>query len=236
MIAQRAVRRFGTPAHLASLPGAPKRPPRRYSQTELRERRRTGLTVGHYAGDWSLAREIADVVRPLAERVAAAPSSARFRLPVAWLAEATHELVGVIVGWIAEADAHAKTAHLANEPGKRKYAMTTLIDLAPRPALPEISRESLDAGSWAAVLTALADDIDGPLSALLGRAYPPNANELRGQTSRSERLARLLAQTLDRAALELERRLDTAQDHPEPTTSTTPTDPRAVLAEMGVTP
>lgn len=235
MIAQRAVRRFGTPAHLASLPGAPKRPPRRYSQTELRERRRTGLTVGHYAGDWSLAREFAEVVGPLAERVAAAPRSARFWRAVNVLVEATHECASTAVGWIAEADAHAKTEHLKGEPGKRKYAMTTLIDLAPRPALPEISRESLDTASWAAVLTALAEAVDGPLSALLGRAYPPNANELRGQTSRSERLARLLGQTLDRAALELERRLDTAQDHPEPTAST-PTDPRAVLAEMGVTP
>lgn len=73
------------------------------------------------------------MVGPLAERVAAAPRPPRFRFPVAWLGEATHELVGVIVGWVAERDARAKTAHLADEPGKRAYAVTTLVDLAPRP-------------------------------------------------------------------------------------------------------
>jgi hypothetical protein len=59
------------------------------------------------------------------------------------LADAAHELVSTVVGWLAgwlaETDALAKTKHLAGEPGKRTYAMTTLIDLAQRPALPEIT-------------------------------------------------------------------------------------------------
>lgn len=218
MSARSAVRRFGTPAHLASQPNAPKRPPRPFTQSELRQRRRAGLTVGHYSGDWSLAREIAEVVGPLAERVAAAPRPARFKLPAMWLAEATHELVGTIIRWLAEADARRKTEHLKAEPGKRRYAMTTLMDLAQRPPLPEITDKALTNARWAGQLIALADGTDAArqqpvsdsLADLLAHAYPPGAPALRGQASRSERLARLLGQTLDRAALELERRLDSA--------------------------
>ncbi|MDV3291912.1 hypothetical protein [Mycobacterium avium] len=232
-----AVRRYGTPAYRASVPGAlqPKRPPRRYSQAELRERRRAGMIVGHYSGDWSLAREIAEVVSPLARRIAAADRPARFahsQASVPWLAEATHEAVGVIVGWLAEADARVKTAHLAAEPGKRKYAMTTLIDLAQRPALPEVTDAALADSSWAAALTALADGIDGAFSGLLAQAYPPGAPGLRGRESRSEQLARLLGRTIDRAALELERRLD--RDEQADHRQTAQTDPRAELAALGI--
>lgn len=237
----RGVRRFGTPAYIASQPGQLAEPqsPRQYGQAELRARRRAGLTVGTYGGDWSLAREIAEVVGPLAERVAAAPRPTRFsRSPVSvtWLAEAVHEAVGVLVGWVAEADARRKTAHLADEPGKRRYAMTTLVDLAQRPALPEITDAALEDGSWAAALVALADGIDAPFAAMLARAYPPGAPGLRGQPSRSEQLARLLGRTLDCAALELERRLDRdAQARHVQTQTETETDrARAELAALGV--
>ncbi|MGV0648759.1 hypothetical protein ABVK35_10245 [Mycobacterium kansasii] len=238
----RGPRRYGTPAHLASQPGQPTgpRPPRQYSQGELRQRRRAGLTIGHYGGGWSLAREIAEVTAPLAERIAAAHRPARFsRSPVSvvWLAEAVHEAVGVVVGWVAEADARRRTAHLADEPGKRRYAMTTLVDLAQRPALPEITDAGLETGSWASQLVALTDGIDAPFAALLARAFPPGAPGLRGQPSRSEQLARLLGRTLDRAALELERRLDrdAYADHAQTTPTQTETDrARAELAALGV--
>lgn len=235
----RAVRRFGTPAHLASQPDAPQRPPRRYSQAELRQRRRAGMTVGHYGGDWSLAREIADVVSPLAQRVAAARRPTRFRhsatsASVPILAEATHELVGTIVGWLAEADARAKTAHLADDPGKRRYAMTTLIDLAKRPALPETTDEALADGSWAAALTAMADDIDTAFSELLARSYPPGAPALRGQLSRSQQLDRLLSRTIDRAAMALQRRLDRDDDQADRRQTSQTPDPRAELAALGI--
>lgn len=55
------MKRFGTPAHIASQPNAPQLPPRRYSQAEIRERRRAGLSTS-YTGQFSLAREIAEVV------------------------------------------------------------------------------------------------------------------------------------------------------------------------------
>lgn len=225
-----------TPAALAAQRAAmTPQPPRRYSQAELRQRRRTGLTVGHYDGTWSLAREIADAVEPLAQRIAADDRPSRFMRSTAcapWLAEVVHEAVGVIVGWLAEADARAKTAHLANEPGKRKYAMTTLIDLAPRPALPDITEKDMASGAWAAAVVAMADGIDAEFSNLLAHSHPPNAASLRGQASRSELLARLLARTIDHAATALERRLDRDDyaDHRPTETDRA----RAELAAMGI--
>lgn len=228
----RAVRRFGTPAYLASLPGQPQRPPR-YSQAELRERRRRGLKTGHYGGDWSLAREIAEVVNPLADRVAAANRPARFahsQANVPWLVEAVHEAVGVVVGWVAEAEARAKTRHLKDEPGKRKFAITAYCDLAPRPALPEVTDKALASGSWAAALVAMTEGVDAAFSELLSRSYAPNADGLRGQVSRSERLDRLLRDTIDRAALELERRLD--RDHLSNRRQNDPTEAECARAEL----
>ncbi|MDY6869627.1 MAG: hypothetical protein SV966_03390 [Actinomycetota bacterium] len=123
-----------------------------------------------------------------------------------------------------------KTAHLANEPGKRQYAVTKLCDPAPRPALPEITDAMILDGTWAEPLVAMAETVDAGLAALLARAHPPNANALRGQISRSERL---LYETLDRPALALVRRLD--RDEAQPLTApTTTTDPRAELAALGI--
>lgn len=229
------IARRGTHAALAA---RRPQPPRRYSQAELRERRRTGLTVGQYGGDWSLAREIAEQCTPLAQRIAADARPSRFMrstATVTWLAEEVHELVGVVVGWAAEADARRRTEHLANEPGKRKYAITTLVDLAPRPALPNITDDMLASGEWATTLVAMADGIDAAFSDLLGRAYPPNAAALRGQPSRSELLARLLSRTIDHAAMALTRRLD-RDEHTDNSQNRQSADDRAraELAAMGI--
>lgn len=210
----------------------PTPPPRRYSQAQLRERRRSGLLVAKYGAKWSLHREIVDVTYPLAQRIAALPEPARLTRPVRSLAETTHELVSTVVGWVAEADAQARTRHLADEPGKRKYAVTTLVDLAQRPALPDITDATLDTGSWVAVVAAMVDDIDAPFSALLGKSHPSNAAELRGQLSRTDRLIHLLRETLDHPVAVLDKRITSVEAEP-PRAATT--DPRAVLAEMGVT-
>lgn len=236
----RTVRRFGTPAYRASLPGQPQRPSQ-YSQAELRERRRRGLTIGHYGGDWSLAAEIAAVVGPLADRVAAADRPARFRHcategSVPTVVEAVHEAVGVIVGWLAEAEARRRTKHLANEPGKRRNAITAFCDLATRPALPEVTDEALASGAWAGELVSMAEGHDAAFSELLSRAYPPEAEGLRGQVSRSERLDRLLRDTIDRAALALTRRLDRDETgYRRPTAQTKADQARAELAALGIT-
>lgn len=239
MNTRRAIRRFGTPAHCASLPDAPRQTPRRYSQDELRARRRAGFVAGHYGGDFSLAAEVAAVVTPLADRIAAAEHPGRFRVSsasVPWLVDEVHELVGVVVGWVAEADARRKTAHLADEPGKRRYAIQTLIDLAKRPALPEVIDDMLADGSWSAALIAMADGIDAAFSDLLRHSYAPGAMELRGQVSRSERLDALLRRTIDRAAVALDRRLDRDEHHRRPAPDDRAPDDRAraALAAMGV--
>lgn len=223
----------------AALAAQRPQPRRRYSQADLRQRRRDGLSAGHYARTWSLAREIADVLDPLAQRIAEADRPGRFMrtaVSVPWLAEEVHELVHEVVGWVAERDARAKTAHLASEPGKRRAAITKLVDLAPRPALPEITDKMLAYGSWAAALTAMAETVDAAFSELLASSYAPDAAELRGQPSRSDLLARLLARTLDRAAMALERRLDRdGQTNHDGAPAVTESDrARAELAALGI--
>ena len=200
-------------------------------QAEIRRRRRAHMpTVND--GDWSLRREIAEVARPLAARAAARPNPLQLRRQVLAYADAAHELAGTVTGWLAERDAHAKTAHLADDEGKRRYAMTTLVDLAPRPALPEITDAMITDGSWAVALIEMVEPIDAALSDLLAQAFPPGAPALRGQPSRSDRLDGLLRETVDRAALSLERALAAAET--QTAAPTAEPDPRAELAALGI--
>lgn len=205
--------------------------PRRESQAELRRRRRAHLPTVN-TGKFSAICEIADVAGPLADRITLLASPLRLRRQVLNLADAVHEFAGTATRWDAERDARTKTEHLADDPAARRWAMTTLCDLAPRPALPEITEAMIADGSWAAALTELVEPIDAPLSDLLARAFPPGAPPLRGQPSRSDRLDRLLRETVDRAALALERALDAAEKQtPAPTAKP---DPRTELEAMGV--
>ncbi|MFT9527257.1 hypothetical protein ACM0AU_22415 [Mycobacteroides abscessus subsp. abscessus] len=201
-------------------------------QAEVRRRRRAHLPVVH-DGDWSLRREVAEVAGPLAARVVAQPAPLQLRRQVLGFADAVHEAAGSATGWLAEHDARAKTAHLADDEGKRRYAMTTLIDLAPRPALPEITDEMIADGSWVGALTEMVEPIDAALADLLARAFPPGAPALRGQASRSDRLEGLLRETVDRAGLSLERALVAAAERPASATRTA-VDPRAELAALGI--
>lgn len=200
-------------------------------QAEVRRRRRAHMPVEH-DGSWSLRRETAEVAVPMASRIAARPKPLQFRRQVLAYADAAHEAVGTVTGWLAEHDARVRTAHLAHDEGKRRYAMTTLIDLAPRPALPEITDEMITDGSWVAALVEMVEPINTALSDLLARAFPPGAPALRGQPSRSDRLERLLRETVDRAALTLERALDAEVQSVTPTA--TAADPRAALAALGI--
>jgi hypothetical protein len=206
-------------------------------QTDQRRRRRASMTVV-YTGAFDFGVEVAAIAEPLGQRVAAARQPLLFRSWVVELADAAHELVSTVVGWLAESDALAKTEHLADEPGKRRFAMTTLRDLAQRPALPEIADDMLLSGGWAAQLITMAAPSAEPLAALLARSWPPNAEALRGRLSRSERLNDLLRNTIDRAALALERRLDWAESAPSvrlrPTEAARTEQARAELAAMGV--
>lgn len=174
-----------------------------FSQEELRERRRHRLPLA-YDGSFDLAAEITAIVSPLAGRVAGLPQPLFARVWVVDVAEAVHELVGTVIGWTAEADALARTGHLADDPGKRTHAVKLYRDLAQRPALPDITDDMLISGSWAAVLVRLGRPHSGPLAELLTRSRPPNHEALRGQPSRSERLETLLRQTVDRVARSLQ--------------------------------
>jgi hypothetical protein len=213
---------------------AAQRPPRRYTQAENRQRRNVGHLTRN-GGDFSAVREIAEVVEPSAARITTLTAPLRVRRQVLDYADAAHEFVGTVSGWLAVQDAYAKSAHLANEPDKRRAAVTLILDLTPRPVLPEITDAAILDGTWAAAVTAMAETVDGPLAALLARSWPPNANELRGQISRSERLDRLLRETVDRASIALDRAIERAESQPAPT-STAPiaADPRAELAALGI--
>ena len=183
-------------------------PTPRFTQDQLRERRRAHLSVV-YSGEFRLTEEVAAICRPLAQRVSAQPNPQAFTSRIAILTDRVHELVGVAVGWLAEIDAKRRIEHLAHDSARRAAAIRLLVDLAQRPTLPGIVAEQLISGSWAAVLVAMADPYTAPLAELLGRARLPDDPQLRGLISRSEKLLDLLRE-IDTAALELSRQLDRA--------------------------
>ncbi|VBA56235.1 hypothetical protein [Mycobacterium attenuatum] len=199
-------------------------------QAEIR-RRRGNLSVDDYRG-FSVCREVADVAGPLAAQVTAQPCPLELRRQVLAYADAAHEAAGSMTRWHAERDARRRTEHLADDPGKRKYAMTTICDLAPRPALPKITDEMIADGSWAVALVEMVTPVDDALRDLLATAFPPGAPALRGRPSRSHVLAALLRETVDRAAMSLQRALDRADT--EPSALPAKPDPRAELAALGI--
>ena len=148
---------------------------------EQRQRRRAHMTIV-YDGEFDLAAEVAAVTEHLAERVPTNSTPLAFRSHVAELADATQELVGIVVGWLAEVHAMRRTEHLAYEPGKRAHAIRLLVDLARRPELVETGDESMITGSCVAPLVSMADPFTEPLAALLARSWPPNHDALRART------------------------------------------------------
>ena len=214
--------RNNTPAYRAA---QRPRPAPAYTQDQLRERRRAGLTHT-YGGRWSLTAEVASICELLAERVAAAPRPGAYWRAVDDVAVAVHGLFHAVVGLLAERDAQRRTKHLGVD--VRGRSIRALVDLAERPKLSEITDEQLAAGTWARTLTALADRYSAELANLLGRALT---------TAVSDRLNAAL-RDVDRAALALERRLDRdEQARATKTTKTVPTpteQARAELAALGI--
>jgi hypothetical protein len=204
----------------------------KFGQDEKRQRRRQHLVVA-YDGAFSLADEVAAITGPLARRVTDRPDPLVFRRWVIEFADAVHEAASTVVSWVAEIDARRVTEHLAAEPGKRTYAIRKIVDLAQRPALPELSDTALTTGRWPAGLVTMVEPVSVQLSDLLARAFPPNDDRLRGTVSRSELVVELLRETIDRAALALNRRLDWAESQPAPRRSA-PADAIAELADLGV--
>lgn len=234
---------------LAALAAKRPHPAPVYTQDEQRDRRRNGLSVT-LSGEWSLSQEVVAICDPLGQCIAAAPNPARFRLtrevssqahlvnhPQGFLigvdevAVTIHGLVHVVVGLLAERDAQRKTAHLTGD--VRARSIRSVIDLTPRPELPEITPDDLVSGTWPARLTALAEPYTAPLSGLLGSAPTPTASDrMRGALRDVDRAALSLARRLDRdKANRADRAATTAK--PKPSTQTEAAR-RAELAALGV--
>ena len=182
---------------------APTEPTPQHSQLDQRRRRRAHMSV-HLTGSFDLADEVHSVCDELAQRVAAAPRPVVYRDAVDEVAEATHELLHVVIGLLAERAARPKVAHV--KPGHRARAIRAFADLAPRPPQPQIDG-LLVSGTWPAALARHVRPYAADLADYLGAAYPPDAQELRGHLSASERVVDAL-RGLDTAAISLARRLD----------------------------
>jgi hypothetical protein len=216
-----------TPAGRARAAGL-REPVRAFSQAKARKRRRQRLITERLTESFSPSREVIEVAEPLAVRIAelakrqqsqsdVPPVELRFRSLVDAYADAVHECISALIGWEAEAEGRAKTTHLKDEPGKRLNAITRIKDLAQRPELPAISAATIRRGSWPVALAQMAAAADG----------------LRVASSYSDKLNKLLIETIDRAAGDLERRITAAESQPLPAPARS-TDPRAELAALGI--
>ena len=167
------------------------------TQEQQRDRRRQRLTV-HYTGTFALTAEVAAIVEPLAREVSRLRDPRVLRRDVDAVAEAVAETVHVAAGLIAE-------SRTADDERRLARHAAPCHPLAVRPRQPVITDEQIVSGSWSTAMVEYAGEVADDLAALLARALPPEAEVLRGSPSASERIERAL-RSLDRAALDLERR------------------------------
>jgi hypothetical protein len=206
-------------------------------QVEQRRRRRARQAVV-YDGGFNLATEVADIVTPLAERIAAEPVPAVWWSRVAELAEGTHAAVVAVADLLAEADGLRRTRHLPVEQRGRAVALVREQAKAHRPDAPVVTEAELVAGSWAAVLTELAHPYSEPLADLLRHAVRPGTT--RGRLTASEQVETAL-RLIDTPAIGIRNTLDTAAagrvTHKAPRPVRRSVDEiEAELAELGVAP
>ena len=204
-------------------------------QAEQRRRRRARQTVV-YGGTFSLTTEVAEMVTPLADRIAAEPSPSVWGQRVTELADATHTAIAAVADLLAEADALRRTRHLAVAERGRAVALLREQAKAHRPDRLVVTDAELAAGSWAAALTELARPYSDPLAELLSRAVQPGTT--RGRLSPSEQVEAAL-RLIDTPAIAVRNTLDTAaagrvaSKAPRPTRSD---EIDAELAALGVIP
>jgi hypothetical protein len=160
---------------------------------EIRTRRRARQR-NHLREGWVLSDEIAALLADLGEAVATLPRPLGARVAIDLVVDGVHELVCVIVGLIAEANASGGAS-----------TRQAIADLAPRPRLPEITDTQILDGSWVGVLIKLSRPDDAPLADVLARALPPGEERLRGQPSASERVEAVV-RDLDRLCGQMTRR------------------------------
>ncbi|MGC5245566.1 hypothetical protein ACPXB3_01335 [Gordonia sp. DT219] len=193
-------------------------PAKTFSQDEKRARRRRHLPVS-YGRDFDLAAEIHGVIRPVANRLTAAGLVA----DVDEIGEAVRELCVICADLLND----AKISRI--DYTSRSRARAALKTLTKQP-VPEISRAALADGSWPDMLADMAAPLSGSLADLLGRANP----------SASDQVVEAL-RLLDRAVLDLDRRIDRAMlfrsQNPHAPSQSERDDPEAArrtLADLGI--
>jgi len=213
----------------------PATPPPTYSQAELRERRRKRLPVA-YDGRFDLTAEVAAILDPLAERVAADPHPLAFAVQVDDVVVAVAGSVRTLAVLLAEREARRRTANVPV--AHRGAAVRAMVTLADKPTDPEITDDDIRSGRWAAILTEHAATYSADLADYLAHAIPPG--QTRGLLSMSEHTEDALRE-IDTAATNLARRLSYVENLREQTTDTgaAPTEAdraRETLTSLGFTP
>lgn len=184
-----------------------RRTPRVYSQDELRERRRHAHIVA-YNGSFDLAVEIESVLAPVAAELAAEPCPGSYTNAAETITTAVHVLVTSVAGTVTARDARGKLDTLA--PADRERARAALVGLS-KPTAPVITREHVLAGTWVAPLIELAAPYSQPLADALGAV----AQTVDGEPSALSQALTAELRDLDRAVLDLSRRIHRARTYRE---------------------
>ena len=204
-------------------------------QAEQRRRRRARQRIV-YGGGFSLTTEVAEIVTPLADRIAAEPSPSVWLPRVTELADATPTAIVAVTDMLAEVDALRRTRHLPVDTRGRAVVLIREQAKQYRPDRPVVTVDDLAAGSWAAVLIDMARPYSDPLAGLLSRAVQPGTT--RGRLTPSEAVVTVL-RLIDSPAIAIRKTLDTAaagrvaRQPPRPTRSD---EIAAALAALGVEP
>ncbi|WP_273490613.1 MULTISPECIES: hypothetical protein [Gordonia] len=211
-------------------PGAPTRPPT-YSQDELRARRRQAHLVA-YDGAFDLAAEVEAVLAPVAADLAAEPCPGAYLDSVESVAEAVHRVAVAVSGTISTRESRAKLDGLA--PADRARAKAALFALA-RVDPPTVSRVDVIDGVWTSPLVDLVRPLAGPLADALGAV----AKTADGEPSGLSQALTAELRDLDRAVLDLSRRIHRArtyrEQNPHPIARPTEVDEhRKTLHELGI--
>lgn len=176
----------------------PTAPEPTYDQDAKRERRRRWLPVA-LDGDFDLAAEVDAIVGPLATRVAAQPNARGY----IGYAETIADQVGELCGAVAELVGDPRTNRLSATDRRRARDAMKVVT---RSSVPTITADALAEASWVEPLVALARRSSDPLAAALGR----QPSSRRGEPTASDTVLGAL-RDLDRAALDLVRRLDRSE-------------------------
>lgn len=184
--------------YFAPRPERPVAPTPVYDQDAKRERRRHWLPVV-LDGDFDLAAEVDAILGPLATRVAAQPN-ARGNIGYA---ETIADQVGELCGTVAELVGDPRTNRLSATDRRRARDAMKVVT---RSSVPTITADALAEASWVEPLVALARRSSDALADTLGR----QASDRRGEPTISDTALDALRE-LDRAALDLSRRLDRSE-------------------------